>query len=384
MTFLRRYSVFVLIFSAVLLTALGLVMLFSTGAFARDSHGDMYYFVKRQVMWLGVGGVVCAAAASMDYTVWRRFWWVWLLAAVVVLACCFVPGIGMRVNGSNRWVRVGPAAFQASEIAKFAAILFLAWYYEKTERDASHFFKGIILPLAVLAVPLALIALESDLGTTALILGVSLSIMFVAGLGWHWLVPFGIAGVGAVLYMATHVEERMGRLLAFIHPEKYKLTDGLQQWQALIAFGSGGFEGLGLGEGRQKMLYLPYAHTDFIFPMVGEELGLRFTLITVFFYLLIALSGALIAMNARDRFGMFLGVGAVMTLTLQAIVNIGVTTSLLPNKGMPLPFISYGGSNLLMCLFMIGLLVSIHRHGRPVSVPIARFTMARQPARIRS
>ncbi len=176
-----------------------------------------------------------------------------------------------------------------------------------------------------------------------------------------------ILGLVAGVYATMHLDnERLGRMLAFLDPERYKLSDGLQQWQGLIAFGSGGIDGLGLGESRQKMLYLPYAHTDFIFPMIGEELGLRFTLITVFGYLVICLCGALVAMNARDRFGMLMGFGCVMMITLQATVNIGVTTSLLPNKGMPLPFISFGGSNLAVCFFMIGILVNIHRHGNPL------------------
>jgi cell division protein FtsW len=145
------------------------------------------------------------------------------------------------------------------------------------------------------------------------------------------------------------------------------LGKGLQQWNALIAFGSGGFEGLGLGEGRQKMLYLPYAHTDFIFPMIGEELGLRFTWLVVFCFIMIILCGGLIAANAKDRFGKLLALGIILLISLQAAVNIGMTTSLLPNKGMPLPFISYGGSNLAVCLFMIGILVNIHRIGIPIA-----------------
>jgi cell division protein FtsW len=173
-----------------------------------------------------------------------------------------------------------------------------------------------------------------------------------------------VAGFGVLVFAIFNIDERMGRLMAFLDPEKYKLGEGLQQWQALLAFGAGGVEGLGLGNGRQKMLYLPYAHTDFIFPMIGEELGLRFTLLTVFCFLLILLAGVLIAMNSRDRFGMLLGFGITLVISLQAVVNIGVTTSMLPNKGMPLPFISYGGSNLAISLFLIGILVNIHRHGR--------------------
>jgi len=153
----------------------------------------------------------------------------------------------------------------------------------------------------------------------------------------------------------------MGRLSAFIHPQDFKEDAGLQQMQALIAWGSGGMEGLGLGNGRQKMLYLPYAHTDFIFPIIGEELGLRFSLLVVFLFVVIIVCGIMIALHAKDRFGLLLGCGVVSLLALQAAVNIGVTTSLLPNKGLPLPFISYGGSNLVTCLFGIGLLLNIYR-----------------------
>jgi cell division protein FtsW len=226
---------------------------------------------------------------------------------------------------------------------------------------------GIAYPLGILSVPLVLILLEVDMGNTALIAATALAVMFVAGAAPRWLASLTLGGLMSMLALAFFVvDERQGRLLAFLDPEKYALGEGLQQWQALIAFGSGGFDGVGLGEGRQKMLYLPYAHTDFIFPMVGEELGLKATVLVVLAFLVLCLCGLLIAANARDRFGMLLAFGASMLLTLQAAVNIGVTTSLLPNKGMPLPFISYGGSNLVVCLILIGLLVGIHRRGRPV------------------
>jgi cell division protein FtsW len=152
-------------------------------------------------------------------------------------------------------------------------------------------------------------------------------------------------------------------LLAFLNLEKFKEGAGLQQWQALIAFGSGGVEGLGLGNGRQKMAYLPYAHTDFIFPMIGEELGLRCTLLVVFCFIVIILCGVVIALRARDRFGLLLGFGIIMLIALQAAVNIGVTTALLPNKGLPLPFISYGGSNLAFCMLCVGIVINIYRQG---------------------
>jgi cell division protein FtsW len=208
-----------------------------------------------------------------------------------------------------------------------------------------------------------LILAEVDLGTTALIAAATFVVMFVAGANPFLLGGVAASSVAGLLFIITQMPERMGRLLAFMNPEKFKEAAGLQQMQALIAWGSGGIDGLGLGNGRQKMLYLPYAHTDFIFPIVGEELGLRFSLLVVLFFVVIIVCGTMIALHAKDRFGLLLGSGVVALLGLQAAVNIGVTTSLLPNKGLPLPFISYGGSNLVACLFAVGLLLSIYRQG---------------------
>ena len=199
--------------------------------------------------------------------------------------------------------------------------------------------------------------------------------MFIAGTNPLWLGGLAVAGLGGLLIVATQISERMGRLSAFLHPQNYKDDAGLQQMQALIAWGSGGMDGLGLGNGRQKMLYLPYAHTDFIFPIIGEELGLRFSLLVVFLFVVIIVCGIMIALHARDRFGLLLGGGIVSLLALQAAVNIGVTTSLLPNKGLPLPFISYGGSNLAACMFGIGVLVNIYRQGILEPPPAKRATM---------
>src|SRR5262249_41776372 len=200
-------------------------------------------------------------------------------------------------------------------------------------------------------------------------------VMFVAGTNPLWLGGLAFAGLGGLLMLATQISERMGRLSAFLHPQDYKDDAGLQQMQALIAWGSGGMDGLGLGNGPQKMLYLPYAHTDFIFPIIGEELGLRFSLLVVFLFVVIILCGIMIALHARDRFGLLLGCGIISLLALQAAVNIGVTTSLLPNKGLPLPFISYGGSNLAGCMFGVGVLLNIYRQGILEPPRVKRATM---------
>src|SRR5436305_6514594 len=354
-----RKSAYFLFVAVLGLLVIGIVMLFSTSAFAKDSHGDPYFFLKHQSVWLGVGLAICIAAALIDYHFWQRTWWLWLGVAAITLVFCFVPHIGMRINGSRRWIGLGPIGFQPSEIAKLAAVFFLAWWFARYEKVANHPLLGFAIPLAVVSALLALILFEVDLGTTALIGMTTFMIMFVAGTNPVLLGLLAVLGSSVIFVGATHA--RMERLIAFTDLERYKEDAGLQQMQALIAWGSGGMDGLGLGNGRQKMAYLPYAHTDFIFPMIGEELGLRMSLLVVFLFVVIVVCGMMIALHAKDRFGLLLGCGVVSLVVLQAAVNIGVTTSLLPNKGLPLPFVSYGGSNLAACLFGIGLLLNIYR-----------------------
>jgi cell division protein FtsW len=374
---MHRKSAYILFLAVLGLLVIGIVMLFSTSAFARDSHGDVYFFIKRQAIWFGIGLTVCVFAALIDYHFWQRTWWLWFGLALIALSLCYLPHIGMRLNGSRRWIALGPATFQPSELAKLAAIVFLAAWFARREEAGKNFFFGLIVPLAVVSIPAGLVLGEVDLGTTALLGTTAFVVMFVAGANPLWLGTIAFAGLGTLLVIASRISERMGRLAAFLHPQNYKEDAGLQQMQALIAWGSGGMEGLGLGNGRQKMLYLPYAHTDFIFPIIGEELGLRVSLLVIFLFVVIVVCGILISLHAKDRFGLLLGCGVVSLLALQAAVNIGVTTSLLPNKGLPLPFISYGGSNLVACMFGIGLLLNIYRQGilepphkRPVAMRV--------------
>src|SRR2546428_2686044 len=361
---MHRKSAYILFLAVLGLLVIGIVMLFSTSAFARDSHGDVYLFIKRQAIWFGIGLVVCVVTALIDYHFWQRTWWLWFALALIALSLCYFPHIGMRLNGSRRWIGLGPLTFQPSELPKLAAIVFLAAWFARREEARRNLLFGLILPLAIISIPAGLVLGEVDLGTTALLGTTAFVVMFVAGANPLWLRVISFTGLGTLLLVASRISERMGRLPAFLHPQNYKEDAGLQHMQALIAWGSGGMEGLGLGNGRQKMLYLPYAHTDFIFPIIGEELGLRVSLLVVFLFVVIIACGIMIALHAKDRFGLLLGCGVVSLLALQAAVNIGVTTSLLPNKGLPLPFISYGGSNLAACLFGVGILLNIYRQAK--------------------
>ena len=380
---MQRKSAHFLFLAVLGMLVIGIVMLFSTSAFARDAHGDVYFFIKRQSLWLGIGLAVLIMAALVDYHFWYHTWWLWFLLALVTLALCFVPHFGLRINGSRRWVGAGPITFQPSEIAKIAAVFFLAWWFARFESRTRNLIFSFVMPLIAIGLLVSLIITEVDLGTSALIGATTFVMMFVAGTNAILLGVFSASALGGFIFTATCMPERMSRLLAFLHPENYKQDAGLQQMQALIAWGSGGMEGLGLGNGRQKMLYLPYAHTDFIFPMIGEELGLRVSLLVVFLFIVIIVCGMMIALHAKDRFGMLLSCGIVSLLALQAAVNIGVTTSLLPNKGLPLPFISYGGSNLAACLFSVGILLNIYRQAKLEPGNKKRITMqARMTPRI--
>lgn len=373
---MHRKSAYFLFIAVLGVLVIGIVMLASTSAFSLGSKGDVYSIVKHQAVWLGLGLFVCILAALLDYHFWQKTWWVWLAVAVVTLILCFVPPIGMRINGSNRWIGLRPFMMQPSEFGKIASVFFLAYWFCRYEKASSHWLYGFVLPLAIVAPVILLIMGEVDLGTTVLISATAFIVMFVAGANPFLLGGVSLAAFGGILVAATQMQQRMLRLSAFMDLERYKSSEGFQQWQALIAWGSGGIEGLGLGNGRQKMLYLPFAHTDFIFPMIGEELGLRISLLVVFLFVVIIVCGVMIALHAKDRFGLLLGCGVISLVGLQAAINIGVTTALLPNKGLPLPFISYGGSNLVACLFGVGLLLNIYRQG--VLEPVNRRQTALQ------
>jgi cell division protein FtsW len=360
---MHRKSAYFLFVAVLAVMVIGIVMLFSTSAFARDSRGDVYYFVKRQGIWIAGGLVLCAIAALIDYHFWQKTWWIWFGLAIVLLALCFVPPIGAMRHGSRRWVGLGPFQMQPSELGRLATVFFLAWWFSRHEKASGHWLYGFVYPLLIVLPLVALITREVDLGTTVLIGATAFIVMFVAGTNPFLLGGISLATFGGILAIAMLIPERLARLKAFLHPETAVEGAGWQQWQSLIAFGSGGIDGLGLGAGRQKMLYLPEAHTDFIFPIVGEELGLRFSLLVVFLFVVIIVCGMMIALHAKDRLGLLMACGIVSLLGLQAAVNMGVTLSLLPNKGLSLPFTSYGGSNLMACLFSVGILLNIYRQG---------------------
>lgn len=357
---MSRNSAYLIIISVLCLVALGLVMLLSVSAFARDNQGNAMFFITRQAIWLTLGLVACVVASRVDYHLWVKYAWILTGVSFLLVLACFIPGLGRAIKGAHRWIILGPFNVQPSEICKLATVVFLAfWFGEKPSRV--HQLKGITIPLGVIMLLIGVLLLQPDLGTCVMVLSITFLLLFVAGARLLYILPLPFLGFIGILTLAFFMPERRSRLMAFMDPNAHRADGGYQVWQALVAFGSGGVKGVGLGDSVQKMYYLPEAHTDFIFPIIGEELGLICTLLVVFGFLLIALAGGYISYHAPDMTGLLLGIGSVTMLCLQAGMNIAVVTSLIPAKGVGLPFMSYGGSNLVLCLLCIGILLNLHR-----------------------
>jgi cell division protein FtsW len=355
-----KVAVTILVFCVAALLALGVVMLYSSTMSQDGAHQ-----LVLQTTWCGLGLVVCAAGTLADYR-WlkKHIWWLLLMAAVAMLGLVLAPGIGVRRGGARRWFDLGGLSFQPSEFAKLALMVALAWYGERCGRRMGGCVRGIVIPGLAIGLVVGLIFLEPDVGSALVLSAVSGAVLLVAGIRLRYFLPPVLIGLVAVGLFIYHNPMRSGRVYSWLHVEETKGDKGLQAYQAKVALGSGGAMGRGLGESRQKMGYLPFHQTDFIFAIIGEELGLAGTALVLVAFVAILISGLFIAWNASDTFGLLLGCGITFLIVCQAIVNIGVVTGALPNKGMPLPFISRGGSNLLMILAGVGLLLSIARHGR--------------------
>jgi cell division protein FtsW len=375
---MARRAPVILLFSVLLLVVLGFVMQMSTAGYSMETRNDAWAALRKHAVYCAVGLVGGAMLMRMDYRNWMRFakpvYWL----SILLLVLCFVPTIGQRINGASRWIDLGPIQLQASEPARLGIIMALAAFCTIHGSRRLSFLHGYLLPLLILALPVGLIALEVDLGAAVLLFGAGSALLFLAGSRLIYIIGSAAIGISLLAAAVTLIENREGRVTAFVQLWKETPSDSkeaarfaqfnFQQEQGLIALGSGGLTGRGLGDGRQKRFYLPYCHTDFVFPIVGEELGIFGTVGTLALFAAIAVAGLGIASSAADRFGGLLAGGLVLLIVFQAAINIGVTTACLPNKGMPLPFVSYGGSNLCSCLLAVGALLSIHRQARPADL----------------
>lgn len=336
----------------------------SSTAVASEDFNNPYYFLQRQVIWVLIAFTAMWGFASISPWAWQKHSRTLLLVAIGLLILVVIPGIGIYRLGARRWLGAGPLTFQPSEAAKFAFIMWLANYLAHNPRDIRYFFRGLMPGLLVLGLLFGLIMLEPDLGTSLALAGTGALMLFAAGAELSHLGMLGVVGAAGVFALAKIDAERWSRITTFLNPWADPTDSGYQIIQALLAFGSGGLFGVGLGASRQKYFYLPERHTDMIFAVLGEELGFIGSLLVLLLFFAFAWRGYRIAIQAPDRFTSLLAAGVTSLITLQAAMNIAVVTASIPSTGIPLPFLSYGGSSLLITLSGVGILLGVSRYCR--------------------
>jgi cell division protein FtsW len=349
----------IIVLCAVALAVLGLTILFSASAWFKQGP---YYYLNKQLIGVIAAGVLCFVVSRLNLDYLRRYaWWI---AGACLFGLLLVLVVGINVNGSRRWLGYGSIRLQVSEFAKLGLIFCLAHYLALNQTRIGEFKRGFLYPLALIGGFAGLTLLEPDFGVAALMVAVGLVLLFLAGARWRYILPT-VAIVGGLFTVAVlHNPNRLRRMTEFLSEEKsYQLRQGL------AAFAAGGVEGAGLGQGRQQLSYLPEAHTDYIFSVVGEELGLLFTMGVVFTFAVILIAGLVHLRRAPNLFHFLLVLGCVLLISVQAIINLGVVTAILPTKGMSLPFISAGLSNLLLMGLLLGVILNTHRTWGRAALP---------------
>ncbi|MFH1753126.1 MAG: putative lipid II flippase FtsW [Candidatus Omnitrophota bacterium] len=352
-----RISIFMV---TALLISIGIVMIYSTSAiYAYENMGDSMLFLKRHLLFLIVGLLAGFGAMSFDYRLLKRHSRTILLLTVLLLILVLMPSIGSQVGGARRWFKMGGFSFQPSEMAKLVLIIYIADFLSRKARAIDRPVRTLLPLFAVTAAVAGLILIQPDLGTAILIVGFTIILLFSANIKWSYITGLFAFSLPIFYLLVYRVPYRWNRIIVFIDPWRDPRGTGFQIIQSFLALGSGGMLGVGLGMSKQKLFYLPEAHTDFIFSIIGEELGLVGTLSVSLLFMALIWQGMRAVLKTEDPFGRFLALGIVSLIALEAIINIGVTIGALPTKGMPLPFISYGGSALIFHMIAIGLLLNI-------------------------
>jgi cell division protein FtsW len=357
-----------LMFPVLILVTIGIIMVYSaSSALAFKKFGTDFYFLKKQALFAMAGFIGLVCARHFPYSHLKSFAYPILLASTVLLGAIFIPGIGYSAGGSARWIRIAGFTLQPSELARLAMIIYLAYSLDKKNGELNSFYVGFLPHVVVLGILTALIALQPDFGSVVILGAVTWLMLFVAGVRLLHLIPslLLLVPIGYVYMVSAGYRAR--RLMSFWDPWQYSANEGYQIVHSLMAFGTGGIWGTGIGQSYQKLHYLPEPHTDFIFSVIGEELGLLGVTIILSLYILIIWRGISIAKNADDSFGSFLATGITSAIAIQVCTNMGVSLGLLPTKGLTLPFLSYGGTSLLVNMASIGLLMNIgtRSHNQP-------------------
>ncbi len=358
-----------LIMTVLALLGFGLIMVFSASTVvSAEVYGSQTSIFTRQLIFVVIGLVGLMVSMKIDYHFYERssvIYSLLLLTLALLLYLLLAPESG----GVQRWIRIGPANFQPSELAKLAVILFTSFYLVTRKEDFHSFKRGLLPYLVVVGAIVLLVLLEPDLGTAASIALTAIVLLFLGGLRYRYLLGLILAAIPALYFLVVRVPYRLDRWLAFLYPERDPYGIGYQIRQSLISVGSGGWSGLGYAEGKQKLSFLPEPHTDFIFAVVGEELGLLGCFTVVVLFGLFFWRAARISVRAQSPFGTYLGLGIACMIVLQAFVNMSMVVSLLPTKGLPLPFVSVGGSSMIMTMTAVGILLNISSQARGHTTP---------------
>lgn len=340
----------------------GIVMVFSASEVtALNDFNDSYYFLKRQVLWALVGIPAMFFMANYDYHKLKKIAFPLLIITCISLPMVFIPGVGIEKNGSHRWINLGISTFQPSELAKLAIIIFLASSLSSNKDILKSFFKGLLPYLFIIGVLCGLVFIQKHLSSTVIIFLVGMIILFVAGAKIYHMIGLGLAGIIGVIAAILVEPYRFDRFKAFLDPWAYKSEEGYQVCQSLMAIGSGSWFGLGLGASKQKQLYIPEPHNDFVFSIIGEELGLLGAAVVLLLFLIFIWKGIKIAVHSPDMLGSLSAVGITSLIALQVVINVGVVTSSIPATGQPLPFFSAGGTSLVFLLAGVGILLNISK-----------------------
>jgi cell division protein FtsW len=359
----RKRLDFILLFAVLALVGIGIVMVYSTSAIiAGDRFGDPYYFLKRQALYAAVGFVLMIVMMFLPYEILKRFAYPILVSSVLLLIAVLIPGIGHRTGGAMRWLKIQSFSFQPSEFAKLGLVIFLAYLLAKKEEKIRSFSFGFLPPVLLSGLVIALVMKEPDFGAAFFLTVMVFLLLFVGGARVIYIASAFLIAIPVAYALLMNVGYRYKRLMSFIRPWEDPSGTSFQIIQSFLSFGSGGLFGLGLGEGRQKLFFLPAPHTDFIFSVIGEELGLVGATVVVLLFFILTLRGIQIGLSLEDRFGVYLALGITLMISLQAVINMGVVLGLLPTKGLTLPFISYGGTSLIANLAGVGILSQLSTH----------------------
>jgi cell division protein FtsW len=350
----------ILLLVTLILVTIGTAMIYSSSSIlAQQKFNDGQYFIKKQLIFVVLGLISMVILTKIDYTTWKKAAYPGIILSLIMLVLLFIPDVGLKRGGATRWLNLGLFSFQVSEMVKIAMVVFLAHLLARKAHLLKKFSRGVLIPSAITAVVISLILMEPDFGTAVIIASILILMLCLAGSRMTHLMFLAAAFIPVGVWLIFHKGYRLARLTVFLDPWKDASNTGFQIIQSLISFGSGGIGGVGIGDGMQKLFYLPEPHTDFILSIIAEESGFIGVSIVIILFSIFVFRGFMIAIKAPDLFGTLLAAGLTMVIAMEAFINIAGVMGLIPLKGLALPFLSYGGSSFVMSMIAIGILLNI-------------------------